>query len=210
MKNPLVKCILFSILLILISEITKIALDIDKLLYNTIAEKLTSQQLNHFFEFQNKWKWISYIFFPIYIVIKTSIIATVLYVGTYFFSQKEVGYNSLWNIVIKAEFIFLLVATTKIIWFYFFQTNYDLEDIQYFYPLSALNIVGYRGLETWFIYPFQTLNLFELTYWLILAYFIGKETDTNMDKGLKIVVYSYGPALLLWITTVMFFTLSYS
>lgn len=210
MKNPFVKCILFSILLILISEITKIALDIDKLLYNTIAEKLTSQQLNHFFEFQNKWKWISYIFFPIYIVIKTSIIATVLYVGTYFFSQKEVEYNSLWNIVIKAEFIFLLVATTKIIWFYFFKTNYDLEDIQYFYPLSALNIVGYRGLETWFIYPFQTLNLFELAYWLILAYFIGKETDTNMDKGLKIVAYSYGPALILWVTTVMFFTLNYS
>lgn len=210
MKSPLVKCILFSILLILISEITKIALDIDKLLYNTIAEKLTTQQLNHFFEFQNKWKWISYVFFPIYIVIKTSIIATVLYVGTYFFIQKEVGYNSLWNIVIKAEFIFLLVATTKIIWFYFFQTNYDLEDIQYFYPLSALNIVGYRGLETWFIYPFQTLNLFELAYWLILAYFIGKETDTNMDKGLKIVAYSYVPALLLWVTTVMFFTLNYS
>ncbi|AYN06177.1 hypothetical protein [Flavobacterium sp. 140616W15] len=210
MKSPLVKCILFSILLILISEITKIALDIDKLLYNTIAEKLTTQQLNHFFELQNKWKWISYVFFPIYIVIKTSIIATVLYVGTYFFIQKEVGYNSLWNIVIKAEFIFLLVATTKIIWFYFFQTNYDLEDIQYFYPLSALNIVGYRGLETWFIYPFQTLNLFELAYWLILAYFIGKETDTNMDKGLKIVAYSYVPALLLWVTTVMFFTLNYS
>lgn len=210
MKSPLVKCILFSILLILISEITKIALDIDKLLYNTIAEKFTTQQLNHFFEFQNKWKWISYIFFPIYIVIKTSIIATVLYVGTYFFIQKEVGYKSLWNIVIKAEFIFLLVATTKIIWFYFFQTKYDLEDIQYFYPLSALNIVGYRGLETWFIYPFQTLNLFELTYWLILAYFIGKETDTNMDKGLKIVAYSYIPALLLWVTTVMFFTLNYS
>lgn len=210
MKSPLVKCILFSILLILISEITKIALDIDKLLYNTIAEKLTTQQLNHFFEFQNKWKWISYVFFPIYIIIKTSIIATVLYVGTYFFIQKEVGYNSLWNIVIKAEFIFLLVATTKIIWFYFFQTNYDLEDIQYFYPLSALNIVGYRGLETWFIYPFQTLNLFELAYWLILAYFIGKETDTNMDKGLKIVAYSYVPALLLWVTTVMFFTLNYS
>ena len=92
-----------------------------------------------------------------------------------------------------------------IFWFY-----YKLEDIQYFYPLSALNIVGYQDLEPWFIYPFQTLNLFEVTYWLILAYFIGKATQTSMDQGLKIVAYSYGSALLLWVVTVMFFTLNYS
>jgi hypothetical protein len=47
----------------------------------------------------------------------------------------------LWGFVIIAEFVFLLVPIFKIIWFYFFQTNYTLEDIQYFYPLSALNIV---------------------------------------------------------------------
>ncbi|KIA98046.1 hypothetical protein OA93_11365 [Flavobacterium sp. KMS] len=210
MKNPFIKCLFLSIALILITEIIKSVLNIDKLLYNSMAENLSSQQLNHFFEIQNKWKWVSYFFIPVYITIKTSVIAIVLYMGTYFFSQKEVAYKSLWTIAIKAEFVFLLVPITKIIWFYFFQTKYDLEDIQYFYPLSALNIVGYKDLESWFIYPFQTLNLFELAYWLILAYFIGKETETNMDKGLKIVAYSYGPTLLLWITIVMFFTLNYS
>ena len=100
--------------------------------------------------------------------------------------------------------MFLLVGIAKIIWFYFFQTNYTLKDIQYFYPLSALNIVDYKGLEPWFIYPFQTLNLFELAYWLILAFYIGKATETNMDNGLKIVASSYGSALLLWVITVMF------
>ncbi|MEA9413548.1 hypothetical protein [Flavobacterium sp. PL02] len=209
-KNPYLICLLLSIILIAFGEATKVVLDFDALQYNSMAEKLTSQQLNQYFEFQNKWKWISYFFIPVYIAIKTSIIAIVLYIGTYFLSSKEVTYKSLWTIAIKAEFIFLLVAIAKIIWFYFFQTKYDLEDIQYFYPLSALNIVGYKDLESWFIYPFQTLNLFELAYWLILAYFIGKETETNMDKGLKIVAYSYGPTLLLWITIVMFFTLNYS
>ncbi|WP_428231169.1 hypothetical protein [Flavobacterium sp.] len=210
MKHPVIKCLLFSAVLISISEITKMILDIDKLLYDTMAENLSFEQLNHFFEFQNKWKWVSYLFIPIHIIIKTSIITIVLYIGAYFLSQKEVTYKSLWNIVIKAEFVFLLVPIVKVVWFYFFQTKYDLEDIQYFYPLSALNITGYKGLELWYIYPFQTLNLFELAYWLILAYFIGKEIETNMDTGLKIVTYSYGSALLLWVTTVMFFTLNYS
>jgi hypothetical protein len=89
--------------------------------------------------------------------------------------------------VIIAEFVFLLVPIFKIIWFYFFQTNYTLEDIQYFYPLSALNIVDYKELEPWLIYSSQVLNLFELIYWLILTNFIGNITETNMDHGLKIV-----------------------
>jgi hypothetical protein len=104
----------------------------------------------------------------------------------------------LWIFVISAEFVLLLVPIFKILWFYFFQTTYTLEDIQYFYPLSALNIVGYQGLEPWLIYPFQVLNLFELAYWIIFAYFIGKITETNMDRGLKIVTSSYGSGIFLW------------
>jgi hypothetical protein len=123
------------------------------------------------------------------------------------------------NVVLKAEFIFILVALVKIFWFLFFQTTYTLQDIQSFYPLSALNILGYKGLDAWYIYPLQTLNLFELAYWLLLSYYIGKmaspikNSEQNkypIDFGLKIVASSYGTALLLWVCIVMFFTLNYS
>ena len=130
--------------------------------------------------------------------------------GIFFFSKIPITFKQLWGFVITAEFIFLLIPIFKIIWFYFFQTNYTLEDLQFFYPLSAINIVGYEDLEPWLIYPFQVLNFFELAYWLILAYFIGKAIETTMDHGLKIVASSYGSALLLWVVVIMFFTLNYS
>lgn len=76
--------------------------------------------------------------------------------------------------------------------------------------MSALNIIGYEGLQPWFIYPFQVLNLFELAYWVILAYLIGKELNENTDKGMSIVVSSYGVSLLIWVVGVMFFTLNIS
>jgi hypothetical protein len=210
MKSTLLKCIILSIFLILLVEITNTILNFKGLFYNSLSEQLTKKQIHHFFELQDKWVWIGYTIVPILLLIKTSLIASVLYIGTFFFSKVTVSFKQLWTIVISAEFVFLLVPLFKIAWFYFFQTNYKLEDIQYFYPLSALNIVGYKGLEAWFIYPFQTLNLFELAYWLILAYYIGKATQSNMDSGLKIVAYSYGPALLLWVITIMFITLNYS
>jgi hypothetical protein len=210
MKSTLLKCIILSIFLILLVEITNTILNFKGLFYNSLSEQLTKKQIHHFFELQDKWVWIGYTIVPILLLIKTSLIASVLYIGTFFFSKVTVSFKQLWTIVISAEFVFLLVPLFKIAWFYFFQTNYKLEDIQYFYPLSALNIVGYKGLEAWFIYPFQTLNLFELAYWLILAYYIGKATQSNMDSGLKIVGYSYGSALLLWVVTIMFITLNYS
>lgn len=210
MKSTFSEYLLLSISLIVITEITNSVLNYKGLLYNSLSEQLTQKQIQHFFEFQDKWQWLSYVFVPILLLIKTSLIASTLYIGTFFFSKIPVTFKQLWVIVISAEFVFLLVPVFKIIWFYYFQTHYKLEDIQYFYPLSALNIVGYKDLEPWFIYPFQTLNLFEVAYWLILAYFIGKATQTSMDKGLKVVAYSYGSVLLLWVVTIMFFTLNYS
>lgn len=210
MKSTFSKYLLLSIALIVLTEITNRVLDVKGLLYNSLSEQFTQNQIQHFFEFQDKWQWLSYVFIPILLLIKTSLIASTLYIGTFFFSKVVVSFEQLWAIVVNAEFVFLLVPIFKIAWFSFFQTYYELEDIQYFYPLSALNIVGYKGLEPWFIYPFQILSLFELAYWLILAYYVGKATETNMDYGLKIVGYSYGSALLLWVVTIMFFTLNFS
>lgn len=216
MKTFPFKFVLICTIIFYTSELTKQLLQFDELIYYSLSEKFTQRQLYNYFEIQKKWQWLSYAIIPLLLLIKTSLIASVLYIGTFFYSKAKVTFKQLFNAVVKAEFVFLGVGVLKIIWFYFFQTNYTLEDLQYFYPLSALNIVGYKGLEAWFIYPLQVLNLFELAYWLLLAYFIGKMAFTEKDKGkpmdlgFKIVATSYGSALLLWVVVVMFFTLNYS
>ncbi|PBJ06636.1 hypothetical protein [Flavobacterium sp. ACN6] len=209
MKNLFLKYLIISLAFTLISEITNNLLNVNGLLRYFLSDYLTLKELNNYFEFQNKWHWLTYFFIPIIILLKTSIITLILYIGL-FLSSKDLKYSKICCIVINAEFIFLLVPIIKTIWFLFFQTNYSLLDIQNFYPLSALNIVGYKNLESWFIYPFQILNLFELSYIIFLAFQIGKLTQTNTDYGLKIVRSSYIPVLFLWVATVMFFTLNYS
>ena len=209
MKSTFIKYLVLCFALLSVTEITKIALNYDQLLYNSLAEKLTSNQINNFLNLQQKWQWVSYAFVPVFLLIKTSLIASVLYIGV-FFSNNDVSFKSIWDKVLKAEFILLLVPVFKIGWFYFIQNQYTLEDFQYFFPLSALNIVGYKGLEKWFVYPFQLLNLFEVAYIIFLGFQIGAVTKTNADNGLRIVAASYVPALLLWASVIMFFTLNYS
>ncbi len=201
---------------ILVLLLTAFLTNFEGVLFENLEQKISTEQIQQILNFKEKWQWLSYTIIPIILFIKTTLVASVLYIGTFFFSKTKVTFKQLFNAVVKAEFVFLGVGVLKIIWFYFFQTNYTLEDLQYFYPLSALNIVGYKGLDNWFIYPLQVLNLFELAYWLLLAYFIGKLAFTEKDKGkpmdlgFKIVASSYGSALLLWVVVVMFFTLNYS
>lgn len=210
MKIALLKWILLSIALILLTEILNNVLNTKELYYNSLAEQLSKKQIEKIFSFQDKWRWVMYLIVPLIMFLKTSLIASVLYIGIFFLSKIPVTFKQLWSIVLSAEFAFLLVPVFKMAWFYFFQTNYKLEDIQNFYPLSALNITGYKNLEPWYIYPLQTLNLFEFLYIIYLGFQIGKITNTNADHGLKIMSLSYVPALFLWIATIMFFTLNYS
>jgi len=209
MKNSTLYFFILILFSFLLSYLSNELLNTDELVINSLVEQFTTEQLNDILNYKEKWEWLGYLFIPFITLIKVSIIALAIDAGCFFFS-KEIKYKKLFNIVVKAEFVFLLVIILKTAWFYSFQPNFTLEDLQYFYPLSALNIVGYQGLEIWFVYPFQVLNLFEIAYWFILAYLIGKEINGTTEKGLSIVASSYGVALLIWVVGVMFLTLNMS
>lgn len=202
MKNNTILFTFLIILYFLITSLSNLTLFNDDLFFSLVGDNV-----EEILKTRKKIEYFGYFFIPIFFFVKILVIAAILDAGCFFFG-KEIKYKKLFNIVVKAEFVFLLVIVFKTAWFYFFQTNYTLEDLQYFYPLSALNIIGYEGLQPWFIYPFQVLNLFELAYWVILAYLIGKELNENTDKGMSIVASSYGVSLLIWVVGVMFFTLN--
>jgi len=107
--------------------------------------------------------------------------------------------------VLLSEFIFLVPAAIKIAWFYFGSAASYLLAWQSFYVLSALSLFGPVGPD-WF-YALQTLNAFEIAYWFLLAYGLFKVSGLNYDKSLKVVLLSYVPALLIWVTIITFCSL---
>lgn len=209
MKRIILYISILILLTLFLSFFHNYILDLDNYRLEASFENLTKSQINNITANSNKTNWVGLFDIIINLIIKVIIVSLILFFGVFFF-KINIKYTDLLLIIIRAEYIFLCPIIYEIIWFYFFQTNYTLKDIQYFYPLSVLNIMGYQELYPWFIYPLQMLNLFELAYIIYLSYQIGKLTHTNTDNGLKIVGYSYVPALLLWVTVVMFFTLNYS
>ncbi|OEK09100.1 hypothetical protein A8C32_14550 [Flavivirga aquatica] len=207
-KNPFLYAFL-SILIIFFDFIFKNILDFDSRLVDSLSYQLTEEQIFDFLNLRKQIGWLSLVIIPLMLLLKVSLISAVINI-VFVFLDKDIKYKKILNIVLKAEFIFLLAILIKTVWFYVFNQDYDLNDLQYFYPLSVLNIVGYNNIQVWFIYPLQILNLFELSYWFILAYMLGKELEVNTNKSFAIVASSYGVGLVIWVGIVMFFTLNMS
>ncbi len=202
--------LILCVIAFLFSEISIAILDINQLIYNDLIYGLSEDRVNELFAETRKWQYIGYILIPLLLYLKTNLIAGILSLGTFLFNRK-VAYRKLWNIVLKAEFIFVFVIIIKPIFIHFFVPDYSLTNIQIFYPLSLLSILGSENLDPWFQYPLQVINVFELVYWIVLAFLLDKALKAEKgNPGIKIVAASYGPALLIWVVSIMFFTLNIS
>jgi hypothetical protein len=179
----------------------------ETLYYNTFAEQLTAEKIDGLIEQTRKWSWLGYVFIPIIYLLKFSLISLVLLTGL-FFIDKKVRFPTLFKAVMLAEIPFLLVPLIKLFWFLFIQTQYNFNDLQYFYPLSALQLFEIKTLATWQIYPLQLLNVFEMVYWVLLAYWLKRLLNITLTKGMEVVIASYGTGLLLWVVFVTFVSLN--
>jgi hypothetical protein len=194
---------------LLLSYFGEILLDTNELIINSLSDELTREQISNIIENRSKWKWVGHLITPIFLLIKILLIAYLIDIGLFFY-DFELDYREILKFVTISEFIFIIATLIKLGWFLNFANEYSLEDIKKFYPLSVLNIIGYDGLNSWYIYPLQVLNLFELAYLFTLSHFLSKKLKIIYDKGLSIIISSYGIGLLIWVIGVMFLTLNMS
>lgn len=177
--------------------------------YNTYQDQLSFSRIDEIFDSQLKYSWIVYVFIPVWLLIKNFIVSICLQTGLLIKSIKLSFFTTM-KIALTAEIVFLLPQLLKLCWFLFIKTEFTLNDIQHFYPLSALNLFKFENLSSLLIYPFQTFNVFEILYWILLAGGIKQALDIDINKGITIVFSGYIPALVLWMVCIMFITVSLS
>jgi hypothetical protein len=149
---------------------------------------------------------IIYVYAALYLLVKLCLITLVLFTGLYYFEIK-VSFRDILRIVTLAEFIFLIPAIVKIWWFYYHIPDTSLERWENYYFLSAASLCDY--IKPVNLYPLQTFNAFEITYWFLLAAGIKRLVKIDFDSSLRVVLSAYLPALFLWVILVVFFTMMY-
>ncbi|MCF6348900.1 MAG: hypothetical protein L3J20_11465 [Flavobacteriaceae bacterium] len=183
----------------------------DNLIYSSLSEQLVQEQVEKLIEGQKKWAWLGYTIIPLIVLLRSSLVALCLSVGNFFYNMDEIEipkFKDFFRIALLGEFVLVLVGYFKFGYFYFIKTDFTLEDLQQYYPLSYINFLELENLELWLIYPLQTINLFEVTYFFVLVYGLHKLLKNKYWKSFEMVAVSYGTGLVIWLGLVMFLTLN--
>jgi hypothetical protein len=179
--------------------------------YNTYSEQLTYERSIQLFERMNSMAWISYIFTPVILLIKFSVVSLLIYLGIIFRKiEDRVSLGSVFKVVIASEIVFVFGSLIKFLWFTLFGGNYDLNDLGFFYPLSIINFFSPSEVSRVWIYPLQTINLFHIGYIFSISCGINKVCSIDKSGSEKAVLMSYLPGLALWICLIMFLTIDSS
>ena len=195
--------ICFSVLLVFAINYLFIS---EGLFYQSFGEQLAVSRIEKMFEMSQKWQWLGYIFIPIIVLARVSFTSICLYIGC-LLANSPIQFRELFKVALLADFVFVLAGIAKLVILIFFRDVSKLEDLQ-FQPLSFLELFPRNSVDKLFVYPFSLLSVFELLYWLVLAWLLSGLIEKPFENALKRVASSYGTGLLLWVLFVMFITVN--
>ena len=198
-----------SLIAIYFTWLMNAALPFEKMLFNSFYEQVSINRIKSMMYSREKWQWIGYAIVPLVLIIKWFLVAIVLDVGALLLEVK-LKFKKAFQIAMLSEVVFLVLVAVKFGWFFYNRDILTLEYVQSFMPLSVTNLTNMNSIDKWFIYPLQILNLFEVSYWLLLAYFLSTALKKTFGKALQFVAITYGSGLVIWVVFIAFLTLSFS
>ena len=207
------------LLLILLSFLLTFAIEMlfveDTIYYQSFGTQLDVERIEKIVESANKYKWLSYAVLPVMVLIRVFYTSIFLFIGI-FFTELKADFGKLFKIALLADFVYVLAGLVKLVILIFFREVNTLQDLQ-FQPLSVMELFNAKTIDPLFVYPLSLLNVFELGYFLMLAWLLvgvineaSEERTLRFGQSLRLVTASYGSGLLLWVLVVMFITLTLS
>ena len=212
-KNNLLLSLTIIFFYLILTFVDKTFIVSESKIFDYLANKYPSSVVQNYMESQKKWWWVSYVTTPVLIGIKVLLVAFCLnFVKIISEKLEDVKFRDILTVVLIAEFVFIIAGFYKFFNFYLIDTDYTLETLQTYYPLSLINYKEAISTEKWLAYPLQLCNLFELIYWGILAWGIWQLADKKISyqRSLGYVALTYGIGLLFWVGVVCFLILSVS
>ena len=206
-------CILCISIYFFLVYLDKSYISTDSKIFDFLAKDYPSSVVQNYMESQKKWWWVSYVTTPVLIGIKVLLVAFCLnFVKIISEKLEDVQFRDILTVVLIAEFVFIIAGFYKFFNFYLIDTDYTLETLQTYYPLSLINYKEAISTEKWLAYPLQLANVFELMYWGVLAWGIWQLADKKISyqRSLGYVALTYGVGLLFWVGVVCFLILSVS
>jgi hypothetical protein len=201
--------VLLCFIVFALTSVTNWVLVSDDLYYDSFGEQLSFEKIKELINIGKQWNWLIYPILPLVYLVKVFLVTGCIFVGV-LLNRYEIKFKTILRSVVIAEFIFLVPPIIKIFWFSIIEPNYTITDLQYFFPLSLLSIFEINELPPFLVYPMQALSIFEILYWIILAYEIHSISNESYPRALRFILLTYGSGFFLWLIFIVFLSVSAS
>ncbi len=171
----------------------------------TDPQYFTGGNMNSVRLFRNVWSVI-YFLSPLYEFIKLAVISVLIYQAIKLFIKIKVQFWGVLYIVLLAQMLLLIPDVLELIWFTFIKTDYSMIDVEYFNPLSVVNLIDYENLSNYSYELLCSINLFNILYWGLLVYLIKGYLKITLKDSMKVVFCFYGPLSFVYSFTFYLFT----
>ena len=182
----------------------------DQLYYYTLSEQFTSEQIQKLITYQNEtWRQLlGYALIPFVIIIRVLYTSLCLFIGN-LVNESKWKYKTIYTISLKSDIAFTLSSMCNF-YYYAISDNFNsIEDLG-INCASLLKITGMENIPNWLIFAYNSINLFELFYVVLLILFIKTCFKITYIKSVVFVLLTYCVGNYLYVTGLTFLYLNLS
>jgi hypothetical protein len=175
----------------------------------TFGAQVNPDKLNAFIDGQHRTSLLSYLFVPVMLLFKMSLVSLCIYAGLVLTSQT-ILFPQVFRIVVIAESATVAGTLVKLLLLAFSHPVESLGQYLAFAPLSLYSLFKSASIPNWLVYPLQTLDLFQVIYVCLLAKGLQHSMKKPFRSSLEMVIGSYGVGLAVCIIGFAFISAIYN
>lgn len=179
----------------------------DQFYYYSLGAKVGADKLSTIVSDQHRMRLLTYLMVPFSLLLKMTAVTFCLLTGL-LVTARKLSFRTLFKIVLFAESAFVAGILLKLLILSFGHSIDNLAEYESFAPLSLFSLFNTSSLPDWLIYPLQTIDLFQVAYFILLATGLRYFLRQPFAKMLRLVLGSYGLGLLSWMVVIAFLIIS--
>ncbi|MFC3881682.1 sulfate ABC transporter permease [Algoriphagus namhaensis] len=159
------------------------------------SERLKAEGSFTFFYIFNA---LNYIWTPIALLWKFTVIAFLFWFGAFMLGYK-VSYRELWQFALVAEVVFLFPELIRLLLYIDPSAGVTYQEIEEFRALSLLSLLGAENVAQQYRYALATINVFEILYGILWMYGFHMISRRSLGASAIVVIVSYFIPLVIWL-----------
>lgn len=137
------------------------------------------------------WRVI-YFTSPFYEFVKLFVISFLIFQAIRIVKKINTQFWGIFYIVLLVQFLLLIPDLLELIWFTFIKTDYSMIDVDYFNPISIVNLINHENISKFSYKLLSSINIFNFLYWGLLLYLIKNYIEITLKDSFIVVFCFYG------------------